>query len=139
MSSEILARRSSGYGHNARVGCRLCRKDSLAACALAEVRALKIVDFPTLGRPTIPQFNGIMWFPCYEAVPASWVSFTEYLFVGGFAPSGNGCPSNSKRDDARCSSIRCGRLCVVRDSVCADDAAHDDNAGRCADAGADAD
>jgi hypothetical protein len=33
----------------------------LAACALAEVRALKIVDFPTLGRPTIPQFNGIVW------------------------------------------------------------------------------
>jgi hypothetical protein len=27
------------------------------------VRALKIVDFPTLGRPTIPQFNGIVcWF-----------------------------------------------------------------------------
>jgi hypothetical protein len=24
------------------------------------VRALKIVDFPTLGRPTIPQFNGIV-------------------------------------------------------------------------------
>jgi hypothetical protein len=28
------------------------------------VRALKIVDFPTLGRPTIPQFNGIVLFPC---------------------------------------------------------------------------
>jgi hypothetical protein len=31
----------------------------LAACALAAVRALKMVLLPTLGRPTIPQFKGI--------------------------------------------------------------------------------
>jgi hypothetical protein len=64
---------------------------------LAEVRALKIVDFPTLGRPTIPQFNGIVLFPCfaipgcwlgYEAGLASWVSFIGYLFAGSFAPIG---------------------------------------------------
>ena len=28
---------------------------------MAEVRALKMVLLPTLGRPTIPQFRGIVW------------------------------------------------------------------------------
>jgi hypothetical protein len=31
----------------------------LAASAGAELRAEKMVDFPTLGSPTIPQFNAI--------------------------------------------------------------------------------
>jgi hypothetical protein len=34
----------------------------LAACALAEVRALKMVLLPTLGKPTIPQFSGTVTF-----------------------------------------------------------------------------
>ena len=56
-----------------------------------------MVDFPTLGRPTIPQFRGIVLFPCfavpcywlgYEAVSASWVSFIGYLFADCFVPIG---------------------------------------------------
>ena len=34
------------------------------AAALEAVRALKMVDFPTLGRPTIPQFKGIRYVSC---------------------------------------------------------------------------
>jgi len=47
---------------------------------LAEVRALKIVDFPTLGRPTIPQFNGIVcWFLVTRRALASWVVFNRIV------------------------------------------------------------
>jgi hypothetical protein len=33
----------------------IVQKGKLAAAALAEVSALKMVDLPTFGRPTIPQ------------------------------------------------------------------------------------
>jgi hypothetical protein len=38
----------------------MVQNGKLAACALAFVKALKIVDFPTLGNPTIPHFNPIL-------------------------------------------------------------------------------
>jgi hypothetical protein len=34
----------------------------LAACALLAVSALKMVDLPTFGKPTIPQFRGMFRF-----------------------------------------------------------------------------
>jgi hypothetical protein len=37
----------------------MVQKGKLAACAFALVNALKIVDLPTFGSPTIPHFNPI--------------------------------------------------------------------------------
>src|SRR6188768_2870778 len=38
----------------------IVQKGKFAACAFALLRQLNKVDFPTLGRPTIPHFNAIV-------------------------------------------------------------------------------
>ena len=48
------SRRRSGTG-TAPVFGSIVQNGKFAAAAFAEVRALKIVDLPTLGKPTIPQ------------------------------------------------------------------------------------
>ena len=44
-----------------RVAASIVQKGKLAACAFALDRQLNNVDFPTLGRPTIPHFNAILF------------------------------------------------------------------------------
>jgi hypothetical protein len=55
----------------------------LAAATFAEVSALKIVDFPTFGRPTIPHVNPIAWILEIERqalylLPTEEHSFTKF-------------------------------------------------------------
>jgi hypothetical protein len=40
----------------------MVQNGKFAASALAEDNALKMVDFPTFGRPTMPHFNPIAHF-----------------------------------------------------------------------------
>ncbi len=40
----------------------IVQNGKLAAAALADVKALKIVDLPTLGKPTIPQVKLIVYY-----------------------------------------------------------------------------
>jgi hypothetical protein len=52
------SKRGSGTG-TAPVFGSMVQNGKLAAAAFADVRALKIVDLPTLGRPTMPHVKPI--------------------------------------------------------------------------------
>jgi hypothetical protein len=40
----------------------IVQNGKFADCALALDKQLKMVDFPTFGRPTIPHFNAILFY-----------------------------------------------------------------------------
>ena len=58
--SASFVRRSSGTVITPTLGS-IVQKGKLAACALALDRQLNRVDLPTLGNPTIPHFNDILY------------------------------------------------------------------------------
>ena len=53
----------------------MVQKGKLAACALALDRQLKSVDFPTLGKPTIPHFNDISSKVLFTGWPVTYKTF----------------------------------------------------------------
>ena len=59
-SSANRVSRSSGTD-TCPIWASIVQKGKFAACAFALDRQLKRVDFPTLGRPTIPAFNAIAY------------------------------------------------------------------------------
>ena len=65
--STSFVRRSSGTEITPTLGS-MVQNGKLALCAFALLRQLKSVDFPTLGKPTIPHFNDI-FFVCFFTFP----------------------------------------------------------------------
>ena len=63
--SASCVNRSSGTVITPTLGS-IVQKGKLAACAFADERQLKSVDFPTLGSPTIPHFNDIYF--CFKMI-----------------------------------------------------------------------
>jgi hypothetical protein len=67
----------------------MVQNGKFAACAFAFERQLKSVDFPTLGKPTIPHFKDIvhLWFDfiacaqrlCYAPIAALYSSADNIL------------------------------------------------------------
>jgi hypothetical protein len=59
-NSANSLRRSSGTVMVPTLGS-IVQKGKLAACALALLKQLNNVDFPTFGNPTIPHFNAMLF------------------------------------------------------------------------------
>ena len=76
------SRRSSGKSTIPMLGS-IVQKGKFSALAGAEVRAEKIVDFPTLGSPTIPHSSAIYTPSCHPEL----VSGSYFSNIGGRSPA----------------------------------------------------
>src|SRR5579871_1490408 len=102
-----------------------------------------MVDFPTLGRPTIPQLRGmVLQFPSCEAI-SDFREFVLYRIVhwaeSGLLASGT-CFTSSNLETHGFCRLQVRRSCCGNargKRVCSDDTSYHDYARRCSDAGAD--